>query len=62
MANPLELRHGHSDVYTPAGAVCIYADAVIVSVVPLLKTRPEKPARTVYDLVAELERLFRVVQ
>ena len=62
MANPLELRHGHSDVYIPAGAVYIYADAVIVSVVPLLKKRPEKPARPVCDLVAKLERHFGVVQ
>jgi hypothetical protein len=47
-------------MYTPAGRVYTCIDAVIVSVVPLLRKRPEKFA--VWDLVAKLERLFRVVQ
>lgn len=60
--NLQELRHGHGDVYKPAGAMYISADAVIVSVVPLLGKRHEKPACPVCDLVAELERHFGVVQ
>ena len=60
LANSLVHHREHNTVYAPAGAVDIYADAVIVSVVPLSRKRPEKFAAC--DLVAELERLFRVVQ
>ena len=52
----------YSAVYMLTRTVYMYADAVIVSVVPLLKNRPEKCARPVCDLVANPEQLFRVVQ
>jgi hypothetical protein len=60
LANSLVHHREHSTVYTPAGAMDIDADAVIVSVVPLLRKRLGKFA--VYDLVAELARFSRVVQ
>ena len=58
----LELGREHSTVHTLAGAVYVCTDAVIVSVVPLLSKRPEKLALPLCNLVAELERFFRVVQ
>jgi len=60
LASLLNFVVNTATAYTPTGRVYMCVDAVIVSVVPLLGKRPEKSA--FWDLVAKLERLFRVVQ